>query len=381
MKRTLAILVSALLGLTLTACGGRNIATPAKDGADSSVALDYNCYITSKGFFAYTDSAYIFCNNNRLTFLEPTLTAPISQLCTKPNCNHSDDTCSSHVDGSAGVFSDGNYLYYISENNGLELQRLDIDGTDRRTIGKLNVVTGNEFSYPHQIGCGAVLLDLWIWDIDTERQKLCLFSLEHPEQEPIVLFEGVYDPKLSSEENVAAFYYSIWDDWVLYVVRTGLGGAALGYLDTTYALYGYDRTSGETKLLVEDWVYNGNAVIAGNELTWYIPGQEIHQVQLDTGTEQTYSVDCESASEDFVYIDDSYIFFVSPDHSHDTVICDYEGKYIQSVPVEAVYAYGLSTPDYVFFYNYDADTCEPVCYLEKSAIANGTAEYIPLEHE
>lgn len=373
-KLLCAALAAAMLCVPLAGCGSQKAETGG---------VDYNKYIASKGFFAYTDPAYISCDTGKMSFLEPTLTAPLSPLCAKPDCDHDSKTCSSYVEDYAGVFAYENELYYLyNTDTGLELRRMDADGGNRKTVGALNVKTGADFSCPYQIGCGALLLDLWTWDVTTERQKLYLFSLEHPEQEPVLLFEGLFDTNLSKEENVASFYYSIWDNWVLYVVRTGWGGPALGYYDSLYSLYGYDRTTGETRLLVEDWAYNGAAVIEGSELTWYIPGQEIHKVQLDTGEEQTCAVDFQDAADYYAHFDDRYLYLIDLDGTQGNAICDREGKLLQTLPPDPaghIMTYAMSTPEYVFFYDTDAAAITFTSCLEKSAIASGTAEYLEVK--
>lgn len=378
MRKNIIVILSFLLLSWLTACGGGN--TPAVN-LDSNVdGIDYNSYAGSKSFFSYTDSAYIFFNNGQLTFLEPTLSSPIAPLCAKPGCDHKTEDCTSRLNAS-GIYAYEDKLYYILWNtagNTLELYSSDMYGAGRKKVSTLNISTGSNFSYEHNIGNGFAVVNLCNWKVDSQTQTLYLVHLASADETPTILFDVAYT-EAEMHDGIAPTGVDriwTWDNGVLFNVFNG----------DNYTLYGYNDESKEVSPLVENWAWNGNLAIQEDTLYWYIPGQSLYATQLSTGEDSMFTGDLPQSLDTIYYtfFDDQYIYLVSPDGSDQTEVYDYTGKLMQKMPFDAenrTLMFALPTPDYVFFYDFDADTCEPVCYLEKSAIANGTAEYIPLEHE
>lgn len=223
------------------------------------------------------------------------------------------------------------------------------------------------------IGNGYLVLCFYDINEDGDVPTTYLFSLDDVGAEHVILFEGERkfdDPSQNSEVT----WVWIWDNWVMYSAVSG----------GTFHLYGYDTQTGETKTLVEDWDIRGTVTVLDNNFYWYMPDEGLHCTNMETWADELIAIEPPADGEFIPYMDDKYIYLLPSDETQDRAIYSYDGKQLQTLPADTqgrALVYAMSTPEYVFFIESAADTCEPVCYLEKSAIANGMAEYIPLEHE
>lgn len=115
-------MVGLCMGLCMSGC--QQGKQPQETG------IDYNQYIYAHGQVAYTQDAYVFFQNGVLQFLEPTLSAPLSKLCTRPDCAHQDASCSAWVDATS-VFAAGNHLYYVGQDVAREYGVYQLDTTGK----------------------------------------------------------------------------------------------------------------------------------------------------------------------------------------------------------------------------------------------------------
>lgn len=356
--------------LVLTCCGQKTVT----DG------VDYNQYIYHHGSVAYTDDAYIFCNNGSLTFLEPTLSAPISPLCTRPNCMHRDGTCAAHIN-SQSVFASGNKLYYLAEEEGAYgVYEVGIDGGGRKRIKELPVLSGDGFGFSHLIRGEYVALAVERWSANASSSTVYLTKLRDPNGEII--------PVLGGDDNTTVSYdgITLWGDWLL---------AEANHNDAEKrSLVGYHISAGEACTLIEDWSGWGNYAIRDDTLYWFDLENGFYSMSLTT-MEQTKYRECDPAYEYGAGMyDNEYLYFTNaipmidrtgriPADKRGLYIYTYEGELKQFIPVppeengKAMF-YLLSTPSYVFFTD-GSDPVVPVWYLEKADIASGGAKLVGLE--
>lgn len=90
--------------------------------------------------FVETEQGQYYLGEDQIIrFAEPGSRA-FYPLCNKPNCGHGSDNCNAYTDYGLGYWN--GHLYTTTYgNNGPVVQRMDMDGTNRREVGQLPILT------------------------------------------------------------------------------------------------------------------------------------------------------------------------------------------------------------------------------------------------
>ena len=351
--------------------------------AGSSAGVDYNQYLSSPGYYACTDNAWYILSGNQIYFLDSELKAPMTVLCSKPDCNHSDPSvCSSYLPtGSFEISAWNNTLYYLTMplGGGLVLNQMGPDGQDRKEIKNLLPDAVNYF-YTSLVGEGHLVLNFVESTIDGDISTLYLVSLSDPDSEPVAVFsnkEQVQDASKLPEDAPQAYAKLCTDDWVYYQLEEGPKDAK------TYALMAYCISTGETKKLAEDGFSITDALAQREDsLYWFDAGNTLKKIELSSGET---SVVGEISAEGKLYgtFDDRYLYLTGSDSASKEesalLVLDYDGSEVQRISCAQLgfsVGYAFSSEDKVFFFNSsNFDTLDPVCWVDKSELAEGKAEF------
>lgn len=390
MKRGKTIwLLSFALGLVgLTGCVGT---TPEQT---SSNDIDYNQYIAAQGFAAYTQDAYFFHSDRQVTVLSPSLLAPAVPICSRADCRHGAGDCPAYLVAS-GICPYGEKLYYTyyiwddTATSQVGLYRMDYDGGNRELVQVLDMDVGASSMYETNMGCGYLVVSLYQWQTCGQVQTVYLFSLDRPQDQPVVLFTNREEVEAAQQEVSSDPSFSLGgipgipsvvstylvDDWVFYDIT----------LDEGCTLYGYHIPTGETIAVTEEWRPAAPLSLNDGVLYWRRPGEPICAQNLETGERTEYRGDLPQEDQYYASCDDRYFYLVPKEEVSGLPalsVYDYQGNLVQSFDpgaTEQHIQYSLSSPQYVFFANYKDAGVEPVYYLEKDALAKGQAQLTKLE--
>lgn len=365
--RVCALLLLLPVVMSLSACG-----TEGKDPGK----IDYNQYIYGHGRTAYTENSYIFMSRGgKVSALEPTLSAPLTPLCLRPECTHTDNTCSAYLDTDS-VFASGDALYYLAQDENREygVYRADLNGGRRKCIRKLPILDQGGIGFAHRIYGDHLAIELTRWSKDAESSAIYLADLTDPNSELQLVLGG--------EDNTQTVYSGIElrDGWLFSLAKDR--GAE------TCSLVGYDLEEGAARTIVEEWFPQNHIALSGDDLYWFTPGGGFYSISLESGEITKYR-SCDPVVEmgSGVY-DDRYIYFNNmipalyqeqevPEDKLGVYIYNYEGEQIQYIPAAEVPGNPLvllPTADYVFFYDAKG-AIMPKWYLKKAEIARGEAVF------
>lgn len=345
--------------------------------SSSNVTKNYNQYIYQHGTFACTEEAYLFFEGGSLFFLDSELSAPLSRLCVRPNCQHTDQNCSSVINAHS-IFASGNHIYYLDQDDqGLYgVYEIDMSTQKRKCIKEIPELTEG-MGYSQRIYDSYLVLEIMKWEEDSQKSMIWLTDITDPSSEMEVIFGG--------EDNTEIVYTSpeIKEDWIF------VGAYREGEEDGT--LMGYHLKSGKTYQLVKNWVSSNRIALRDDRLYYYGIEDGFHSISLDTMELTTYRL-----SEPYEYgpsgYDDRYLYLTNTlppldqmelieSEQRGIYIYDYEGKLMQYIPTTdlGIYpVYCMSSPEHVLFYDF-AQGNFPKWYIEKEKIETGTAELIALE--
>ncbi len=356
-------------------------------GADAEI--DYNQYIFSHGCTAYTEDAYIFFENLQLKFLDSTLSAPLSLLCTRPNCNHRNSSCTAYLNNQS-VFASDNKLYYIAQGDdgGYGVYELGLDGTDRKLIRSISLLDGSNYGFTYRIYGDYLALEMTYSTVDGSSSAIYLTDLRDSKAEFLPVFGG--------RDNTAIIYSGteLRDGWLFACARASDS--------ESWALMGYNIETGETYTLVDQWTSINTFALKGDTLYWYAIRDGFYSMSLTDMLQTKYRDYDPSYEFGDGYYDDQYLYFTNsipglndpdlviqgvgspdayiPEEKIGLYIYDYEGNLQQFIPTEGqIYpAFLLSTPRYVFFYPRGGSLL-PQWYIDKEAIPSGSAALLSVE--
>ena len=135
----------------------------------------------------------------------------------------------------------------------------------------------------------------------------------------------------------------------------------------------------------QNWADRNSLTIKDGVLYWCAVNKGIYSVELSTGKSTEYQRFATGDISGTQGYDDQYIYLSYLTDEPKVVIYDYEGNWV----AETAFASTDEVPIYFFcskdraYFSYNglqgADLYSlPVCYLEKAAIAQGTAEFTSL---
>lgn len=359
-----------------TSCG-----TTPKNHADKKGTANYNTYSTSPGSICYTDDAiFVFDNyEHRLSFYPPDLASPLAPLCSRPNCEHTDSSCSSVVD-ALGIYAWNNHLYYIDATGSkFALYQMDSDGQNRTKLCTLNIDRENEIYYIYQIANGHMVFHMYEGDHDKPLVTSYLYSLEHPKEPPVVLNCSDW-----TDDQFIITIPFIFEDRIFF----NLSNRNTGSLNV------YDIASGQTEQLLEDWHPLDALSYDGDTLYFFDQSEgSLNSINLDSKEITQYCNDLPVDRIPYGSYDDTYFYLNATDietvpaDELDVIVYDLLGNEVQRLSIaesdlDVLPVFEVSTEDYIFFKSMmptDGSYIDrPICYIEKEALADGNAKFIPL---
>lgn len=342
-------------------------------------SVDYNQYIYSHGFTAYTDDVFIFFNNETLYFLDKELSTPVQKMCVRPSCNHITDVCSARVETLA-VYASNNFIYYISRNpdGKYAVYELNLKDLKRKEIRELPLLNKPGVGFSYRIYGDYLALEVRQWSANTSTYSVYLTELKNKKAEIIPIFGG--------EDNTTVTYSSteLRDGWVLvqaYELETG-----------TRSLLGYQIETGKRNTLVTEWEHSNVFSLKDNILYWFSVDSGFHSLNL-LNMELINHSDFDAPSNVGIGIyDDEYLYFSnvmsssgdnisSEIENYGIYIYTYDGELIRFIPSlgnnEGIPIFLLSTPQYTFFFEASSEVL-PKWYINKSDILS--KETVMLNH-
>lgn len=362
-KKFISCLLAFLLSVPLMACHD-----DAKDR--DSLGIDYNQYVSGNGFYAYTDTAWLYYDSGMpIQFIDAELSQPFEVMCAKPNCRHNSLDCSAYVN-TAGIYAWNNHLYYLSDaNNGNHrLYEMEIGGENRRQLYAIDEMSElQSYGYTYRIQAGYLLLDLVRYDVSTSYDTLYLYPLKDGENTPVTIFEET--------ENQELIVFYLRDGWVFYSVRE----------DEKQTLYGYKISTQETKLLHDNWQSTNAISLKENTLYFSKDAEKLCKLDLDSGEITEFEPQLEEAGGAFNYsvaYDDQYFYLMTAESVNSygkpgLFIYTYEGELKQFIPYVdgQILSYCMTGPDVSLFNAPQTRDYTPICYLNKADIEEGKAQF------
>lgn len=373
LKRTAAVLFAALVLLPLSSCGGRGSA-PGGDGEDLGK------YVASHGRMCYTSQACVFSKGNFVYYLANDLTRSAEPLCFKPDCMHTDDSCSAYI-GTPCIYSCGDKLYYIGQTRDARFQLFEMSllGENRQVLRELPMLQANEngMGYTADIRSGYLALIVSRIEDGKACREFWLVDVGKPDSEPILVF--------SDDENAYLFLNIV--DEAAYLVRF-LGDSG------KMQLISCSVKTGDTQVVVDDWARENCMTADGDMLYWYAPEEGFFSKDLTTGEVVKYRSADRATEYGAALYDDRYIYFTNaipaldardwvPEGSRGLTVYDRQGNKLLFVPSSqkdtptGIYP-EMVTEDAVLLFPVSGDNYTPKWYLKKSDIETGSAELIPI---
>lgn len=372
MKRKISLWI-LIVALLLAGCGNET--------GREEAGVNYNQYLTSHFSMGYSQDAYYFDDNGRVYFLEPSMTAPLSILCTKADCSHSDETCSAYI-GSNNLFVAHNKLYYRKENeDGSEcIYEANGKGENRRLVYEIPFRLENGMGIITRGYGDYLIMDISRMSTEGQTNQIYLANYLDSNSEAKLVFGEAEDI------NLSYVVIGITDEWLLV--------SEIDYEKNTRTLLGYEIGTGKIHRLVEGWKSDNYVSVRENQLYWFVIGEGFYSVELDTAQVHKYN-SCDSilGFGPGVY-DENYFYFSNaipvelggdrvPIEKRGIYVYDYEGNEIQFIPVteSSCNPVGLlTTKDYVFMGELtNSNELIPKWYLKKSDVLEGNGELLPVD--
>ena len=365
-KKCISLFMAFLLSVPLMACHD-----DTKD--QDSAGIDYNQYVNGNGFYAYTDTAWLYYDSGLpVQFIDAGLSHPFEIMCAKPDCHHNTVDCSAYVN-TPGIYAWNNHLYYLSDedNANIGLYEMEIGGENRRQLYAIDEMSElQSYAFPYRIQAGYLLLDLVRYDVSTSADTLYLYPLQDGKNTPVTVFEETDDQKLVD------FY--LRDDWVFYSVMADDSA-------DRQTLYGYRISTKETKLLHDNWQSKNAISLKENTLYFSKEAEKLCRLDLNSGEITEFEPQLEQAGEYLNYAvayDDQYFYLMTAEAVNSygkpgLFIYSYEGELKQFIPYVdgQLLAYCMTGPDVSLFNAPQTGDYAPVCYLDKADIEKGNAEF------
>lgn len=377
MKRTyFAGIIALALCLTLASCGANHAPTEETD------FIDNNTYSSSPGMMCYNEDAiyYYDLSAKRLSFMSRDLSAPLSPLCARPDCKHNNTDCSSYVD-CFGVYAWKDHLYYIdSSDNTFALCQMDKDGQNRTELTKLGIDRENEIYYLYQIAAGHLLFHMYEGDNNNPVVTSYLYSLENPKADPVILNCSSW----TEDQWIITIPY-LFEDCIFF---------NLSNRDSSF-LNMYDISSGKTERLLDQWHPLDALSYSGDTLYFFDQSEgSLNSLDLNSKEITRYRNDLPVDAIPYGNYDDCFFYLnatdeeVTPLSEQFFIIYDLEGNELQRMALkdsglEYPPTYSLSTSKYVIIKSMvpinGVYSERPQCYIEKEAIREGNAAFIPIK--
>lgn len=368
-KKSLALFLLLAMLLSLAGCSS---------GAQAGKGSDWARYADRPGTLMVTDDAYLFYDPEWQYIQISDLKCSIAPMpiCTKAECTHSDSSCSAYVELPTYFYSWGDRIYYIQLDDGAGLYSMSMTGEERKqeiALSVLDTQAGN-VSYNCYVGEGYLLLYVWTANLATDEQscKLYIYDLSDTKAESVTIYSAQDDSQIN-------YHMYVMDGWAFY---------SLSSEEQNGALYGYEIATGQTTELVQDWADRNSLTVKDGVLYWCAINRGIYSVELASGTSTEYQRFDTGDIAGAQGYDDQYIYLSYLSDEPKVIVYDYVGNKL----AETVFPSKDELPIYYFcskdraYFSYTgqqgADLYSlPVCYLEKSDIKKGTADFTFLSYD
>lgn len=283
MKKIYAVVLSALLSLSLAGCQQPEASTQ-KGPADSSLCANTSAYLmaeTEGGFYYSTGNILYYADQENLTEWVP--------VCSRPDCSHNGPDCQAYLandgrfvlKGEQIYFCDSNTRYHPDGDSGTVLASMTLDGGDRKVAytipGSLSDAGGSD----RFCLLGDQLIAMYCrmnegGAFDTRMVRVD----ETGEQE---LFTGTME-QLPSWLGAVTRYEDMGGDTALYFYLDDSqeNWACTLYRPTAEGLEKLGDVSGLGNLMDLDFT---GSYLSGEVLRIYRPGDGYYDVNLATGQE------------------------------------------------------------------------------------------------
>lgn len=360
MKKSVLCIVLAVI-LLLTGCSGQEAAKPTPPATD----VDYNDYVVWSGAYACTTQGVYFLNHNTLYFLDES--QKYVPLCSKPQCTHKSPDCSAFVDDSS-IYAANDHLYYMahSTDGPWQLYQMSLTGTERQVVNDIALLKDcNHVGASYQIAGEHFVLSAKIYTAESAERTIYCASLEH--NAPLTPIFTDLEPGLT----VPTLMHTT-RDWVFAVAQDA---------ELNCYMVGYEFATGKShKLFQMDPMYTGNVTLGKDgAFVWSVMNEGIYQMRL--GEAPSLLCPLRDWEQGAAIADDQYFYLsnMAAAKRSDTIdaaqtgvsIYGLDGEPVAFLPageIAGVLSYAFSTPQYVYFYDFDALSSIPVCYLDKSEI-------------
>ncbi|MBR6429428.1 MAG: hypothetical protein IKS43_07220 [Clostridia bacterium] len=372
LKRTAAVLFAALVLLPLVSCGGRGSAPIDEEEA-------YSC---GHGVAAYIEGLYVYScgtSDRKLMYLDLASVNEPDPLCFKPECTHSDETCSASIK-SPSVYSCNGRLYFLALDDGYEIGLFEMapDGTGRREFCRIPMLEGKDRkNYTAFIQSGYAAFEITDIVDGAATYSYWLMDINKPKEAPLLL----------SDDGDSTYLLQSIRLGTLYAVRCSkdAGGESL---------VGFSVTTGEMRTVVEKWSRENAMHVQDGRLYWYAPEEGFFSKDINTGETVKYRSADRATEYGMALYDDRYVYFSNAFPALDALgwvpkgergirVFDHEGRLKLFIPSDTEQTpYGIfprmAAPEAIVFQEVSQQDGKPKWYLKKSDIETGSAELIPI---
>lgn len=360
MKKSVLCIALALI-LLLTGCSGQEVTKPAPPATD----VDYNDYVVWSGAYACTTQGVYFLNHNTLYFLDES--QKYVPLCSKPQCAHQSADCSAYVDATS-IYAVDDHLYYMSHSSDgpWQLYQMSLTGTERQAVNDIAVLKDlDSVRTSYRIAGEHFVLEATTSTAESAVRTIYCASLEH--NAPLTPIFTDLEPGLT----VPTLMHTT-RDWVFAIAQDA---------ELNCYMVGYEFATGKShKLFQMDPMYTGNVTLGKDgAFVWSVMNEGIYQMRL--GEAPSLLCPLRDWEQGAAIADDQYFYLsnMAAAKRSDTIdaaqtgvsIYGLDGEPVAFLPageIAGVLSYAFSTPQYVYFYDFDTLSSIPVCYLDKSEI-------------
>lgn len=349
------------------------------NGEKTDETTNYNDYIIFRGGITIDGGNYYFLDQQILYVMGQEL-FPVP-LCSKPECEHEDDSCNAWLD-TASIYASGGRLYYIeqTDNNKLSLISLSLTASDKKYIKSLwdsKEAYSDPISYAYRLVGNHLIMEITTTTVEETKTGIYLTTLD----------ETGKITQLCQAQNDGTDRLMLWkctSDWAFLIGKNTEKG---------YELYAVNLNTEEQYLVMED--YNTDIVdlyISEEDIYWFDLKKGFFRLNIESmDREMVRSVNSEYEFGGGIY-DDHYMYLINdtaysdekgliPEEKQGLYIYDRNGgqlNFLSTSGVEGYLSYAFSTEEKIFFYDFRQHGPIPTYYIEKKQIGTDQLEWFKI---
>lgn len=350
-KRLLAVLLAALLTLSLAACnqesnsGGEKVDIPTNQ--TGSEDFQKNLHQTDKLSFLETDTGYYFTYGSLYYLDKDTMRA--TPVCAKPDCDHTDDAvCNARIHADY-ILTGGERIYYVGyDHDPKTVGSVKPDATDRETVQELKF---NEFSSSQSSYDLAIYHRSYIYYVSDDILYRVKLGGKKDSAEEVWKPEDAGSTQSYGNQvqfNPNAIRYTLWADGDSLYFMANVQTADGTYKDVLFqcGLDGSDVrevwvTPGADQ--VGEWDRTGVSVsqwyIMNGTIYFYLSGGDFWRTELATGKTEKLAGTHEQTRYGSAVFSDEYMVLLSELPSNFYGEVTEGGRY--RVPGDSIFLYGI----------------------------------------